>query len=469
MQIGKSRFDKVRPIVCVQGLGFVGAAMAVAIANAKDSEDYYFNVVGIDLPNKEGLEKINSLNNGIFPFETTDVKLKDAVKNIVNSKNFYATSDTEFFKSADIVLVDINLDVYYESEKPYLDLTAFKKAIATIGQNIKEDALVIVETTVPPGTCEKVVKPIIEEELLKRNLTADNLMIAHSYERVMPGDDYYDSIVNFWRVFSGIGVKAQDACEEFLTKIVNVKDYPVTRLKSTTASETAKVLENSYRAANIAFIEEWGRFAEDIGIDLFEVINAIRKRPTHSNMRQPGFGVGGYCLTKDPYFAKLAAVDLFGLQGHDFPYCSASVKINNKMPLVSLYKIKEELGAIAGKKILLLGISYKQDVGDTRYSPSEIFVKEAIKQGAQVDCYDPMVSYWPEIDIKPFGQLPCILGYDAIVLTVGHSEFLTNDFANYLSESKSLIFDANNVLKNEQIKILKNSACNIKFIGRGDE
>lgn len=465
-------FKTKRPLVCVQGLGFVGSAMAIAVANAKDENgNYCFNVVGIDLPNKAGLEKIDALNKGEFPFETTDEELSAAVKNTLSSKNFLATSDVSYFKDADVVLVDINLDVYYEDqnyEKPYLNLTNFKKALTTLGENIKPDALVIVETTVPPGTCEKVVKPILEEELKKRNLSVNELKIAHSYERVMPGDDYYSSIVNFWRVFSGIGKKAQDACEEFLKKIIDTKTYPMTKLKSTTASETAKVMENSYRATNIAFIEEWGRFAEDVGIDLFEVINAIRVRPTHSNMRQPGFGVGGYCLTKDPYFAKLAAKDLFGIEGHDFPYCTNSVKLNNQMPLVSLNKIKKTLNGLSGKKILLLGVSYKQDVGDTRYSPSEIFMKGALKEGANVDCYDPLVEYWDEFNLSLPKKLPQLDGYDTIVLTVGHSEFLTTDFAEKLSKTNALIFDSNNVLRDEQIEILLQNNCNIKFIGRGD-
>ena len=120
----------------------------------------------------------------------------------------------------------------------------------------------------------------------------------------MPGKNYFDSIVNYWRVYAGIDDESAKKCEKFLKKIINTKDYPLTRLSDTTSSETAKVLENSYRAANIAFIEEWGRFAEDIGIDIFEIIESIRMRPTHSNIRQPGFGVGGYCLTKDPILQK---------------------------------------------------------------------------------------------------------------------------------------------------------------------
>ena len=259
---------------------------------------------------------------------------------------------------------------YKNGTEPTINIDPFKNAICTLGKYIKENVLIIIETTVPPGTCERIVKPIIGEQVSKRGINPNFIYIAHSYERVMPGANYLDSIVNFWRVYSGTTKQAADLCETFLSKIINIKEYPLTRLKSTVASETAKVLENSYRAVNIAFIEEWGRFAEDVGFDLYEVINAIRMRPTHSNIRQPGFGVGGYCLTKDPFFAKIAAKEIFGLKDHNFLYSSQAVEINRAMPLVTIEKLKKYFnGSIKGKKILLMGISYRQDVGDTRYSP----------------------------------------------------------------------------------------------------
>jgi nucleotide sugar dehydrogenase len=468
--MSKFRFNSFRPLVYVQGLGFVGAAMALAIANARDKEgNLYFNVAGIDLENESGKKRIDALNSGFFPFETGDVKLKKAAEAAVFNDNFIASSSSIYFKEAGIILVDINLDISYHDDdfnNPYIDLTSFKTALKTIGENIRADALVIVETTVPPGTCEKVVKPLLEEELLKRNLPVDMLKIAHSYERVMPGINYYDSIVNFWRVFSGIGEDAQKACGDFLSKIINTKEYPLTMLKSTIASETAKVMENSYRAANIAFVEEWGRFAEEAGIDLFEVIDAIKIRPTHSNILRPGFGVGGYCLTKDPLFAKIAACDILGLAGHRFPFCTNAVKINRDMPLVSLNKIESYCGSLENKKVLLLGISYRENIGDTRYSPAETFVKAAVERGAIVDCRDPMVEYWPELDMTLPKQSPQVEDYDVIVLTVKHNQYLTLEFARNLSASKALVFDANNVLTKDQIDILRQADCKIAFIGR---
>lgn len=447
------KFQTGRKIVCVQGLGFVGAAMALAIASAKDnSGELLYNVIGVDIPNETGYRKAKSINEGVFPFENNDKKLEEAQKAAYKNGNLWATTDYEYFQYADVVVVDINLDVKYtEKQEPLLDLKLFKAAMHTLGRQIRPRTLVIVETTIPPGTCEKIVYPIIVEELKKRNIDKREIFVAHSYERVMPGENYFDSIVNFWRVYSGINEESADKCQEFLESVISTEHYPLTRLEKTTATEIAKVLENSYRAATIAFIEEWGRFAEAVDVDLFEVIEAIRMRPTHSNMRQPGFGVGGYCLTKDPYFAPLAAKEIFGLENMDFPFSTQAVKTNNRMPLVSLNKIESLLGGnIKGKKLLILGVSYRQDVGDTRYSPSEIFVKEAKRRGAEIVCQDPFVNYWDEMNMQVLTEIPPFGEYDAVIFTVQHKVYTSLDFKALSLKEGILIFDANCVLNKKQ-------------------
>ena len=144
----------------------------------------------------------------------------------------------------------------------------------------------------------KVVKPIIEENSEKEIFPINKLKIGHSYERVMPGPQYIDSIKNYYRVYSGINEYSATQTEIFLKTIISTKKYPLTRLNNTNATEMAKVLENSFRAMNIAFAVEWSRFAEEAGVNLYEIVDAIRMRPTHKNLMYPGIGVGGYCLTK---------------------------------------------------------------------------------------------------------------------------------------------------------------------------
>lgn len=463
------KFQMNRGTVCVQGLGFVGSAMALAIASAKDNcGEPLYNVIGVDVPNEAGYRKAMLINEGVFPFENNDKKLEKAQKNAYKNGNLWATTDYEYFQYADVVVVDINLDVKYtEKQEPLLDLELFKAAMHTLGRQIKPGTLVIVETTVPPGTCEKIVYPIISEEFTKRNIDQREIFIAHSYERVMPGENYFDSIVNFWRVYSGINKDSADRCQKFLESVISTEHYPLTRLEKTTATEIAKVLENSYRATTIAFIEEWGRFAEAVHVDLFEVIEAIRMRPTHSNMRQPGFGVGGYCLTKDPYFAPLAAKEIFGLDNMDFPFSTKAVKTNHAMPLVSLDKIESLLGGnLKGKKLLILGVSYRQDVGDTRYSPTEIFVKEAKNRGAEITCQDPLVSYWNEMNMQVLTEIPAFHEYDAVVFTVQHKLYAALDFKALPLKEELLIFDANCVLNKKQRSDIK-QLNHIKFASIG--
>ncbi len=463
------RFSGDRMTVCIQGLGFVGSAMMLAVASAR-GEDHspLYNVIGVDIPNEAGHKKAMTLNDGVFPFENNDKNLQAAMEEAHKDGNIWACTDSDAYQLADVVVVDINLDVKYHTDStPYLDLSMFKVAMRTLGENIKEDTLVIVETTVPPGTCEKIVYPILKEAMSTRGLDPNRLYVAHSYERVMPGENYFNSIVNFWRVYSGINEESANRCEIFLKSVISTENYPLTRLERTTATEIAKVLENSYRATTIAFMEEWGRFAEAVDVDLFEVINAIRMRPTHSNMRQPGFGVGGYCLTKDPYFAKLAAKDLFSLEGMDFPFSTMAVQTNNKMPLVSLNKIETELRGLESRKILVLGVSYRQDVGDTRYSPTEIFAKEAIDRGAKLVFSDPLVSYWDEMRQEVLQSIPDFHGFDAVVFCVQHYQYREIVFSEKMFDDGTLIFDANDVLTYDQRETINSFKCiSLKYIGR---
>ena len=458
------------PTVCIQGMGFVGTAMAIAVACAEDDQgNPFFNVIGVDLPNPAGEDKVKQINSGILPIETTDPKLSEYFLKAHKHGNLIATTDAAVFSLASILLVDVHLDIIDNAGEFAMGLVDFRKALQTVGEHICTDCLVIIETTVPPGACKYVVVPELRKSFEKRGLSPDKLLVAHSYERVMPGDEYLDSIINFWRVFSGYTTEAGDRCEEFMSKVINIKEFPLTRLHTTAASETAKVLENSYRAMNIAFIEEWSRFAEAAGFDLFEVVNAIRMRPTHNNIRQPGFGVGGYCLTKDPLFAELAAEKLFGLEGIKFPFCSMAVQTNRVMPLVSLDKLKTLFGgSLENKKILLLGISYRQDVGDTRYSPSETFVTSAKEQGALMSFHDPMVPYWDDMNTDIPKDIPDPVNMDAIVLAVPHREYIELDIMAWLGSARPIILDANNVLSDAKRSELRANDLTVYSIGRGE-
>jgi UDP-N-acetyl-D-glucosamine dehydrogenase len=468
LTLGRAAPASDRPVVCVQGLGFVGAAMAVAVARARNADGTpCYDVIGVELATPEGLAKIAHINEGRLPIVSGDSGLAEGLREAHEVGNLLATTSEEVYRLASVTVVDVPVDLVEDGSKPSVRLDGFRKAIRTLGWLMEPGGLIVVETTVPPGTSARIAAPELAATLADRGLPADALLLAHSYERVMPGDGYLDSIINFWRVYAGHTEKAADACESFLSRIINVNEYPLTRLHSTTACETAKVLENSYRATTIALMEEWGRFAEAVGVDLFEVISAIRQRPTHSNMRQPGFGVGGYCLTKDPLFASIGARELFGIEDAEFPLSTIAVSMNKKMPLVSLDKLHDLLGGIEEKTILLMGVSYRPDIADTRQSPSEIFVRAAWERGATVVCHDPILTHWPELNLDIPRGLPSVAGIDAVVFAVQHKKYADLDLEAWLGDSRPIFLDANDVLTREQRSILSGLGSVVVSIGRG--
>jgi nucleotide sugar dehydrogenase len=457
-----------RPIVCVQGLGFVGAAMAVAVASARNAAGApIYNVIGVDVPTPTGVSRSDALNRGIFPFATMDANISEKTRQAHAAANLSACTDAAVFGSAAVIIVDVALDVLWTMERPTLDLESFRSAIRSVGACMRPDALVIIETTVPPGTTARVVAPTLRHELTRRRLPTQEFLLAHSYERVMPGDAYFDSIVNMWRVYAGLDARSSDACELFLNSVINVADYPLTRLSDTTASELAKALENAFRAVTIAMMQEWGSFAETVGVDLFEVVDAVRMRSTHINMRIPGFGVGGYCLTKDPLLGELAAREVFKFE-HPFPFASMAVATNREMPQHALNRLRSLLGgSLHAKHLLLLGLCYRQDIGDTRHSPSEVFFKAALEQGAHVRVHDPLVDYWPEQAIAVPREMPPAAQFDAVVLAVPHRDYKRFDYRDWLNGHRLLFLDAFDVLSAEQRNELRSAGCCVESIGRG--
>lgn len=462
-----------KSIVVIQGLGFVGAVMSLVCADAINGD---YAVLGVDLPNEQTFWKIKSLNEGVFPLIAEDPKIEEFYQKVIKKGNFYATFDEYAYSLADVIIVDINLDVKkYSNEAKDIqnydvDLSGFKKAMESIGRNCKEDVLVLVETTVPPGTCNKIVYPILSESLERRGLSKERFKLGHSYERVMPGPGYIDSIQNFYRVYSGIDEKSADATEKFLRTIIKTGKYPLTRLGNTNATEMAKVLENSYRAMNIAFAVEWSRFAEEAGVNLYEVVRAIRMRPTHANLMFPGIGVGGYCLTKDPLLASWARQNLIGGK-EKLRFSEAGVDTNDKMPiyafdfLQSQYKEK-----LSKKKILLLGVSYRSEVGDTRYTPVETFYNLCKGYNMEVLLHDPYVTYWEETrenisdDVKQLlEQAPNI-----VVISTGHRYYSSEECMKLLLQINStFLYDTIGVWTKKHIERLQTKHT-VKILGRGD-
>jgi UDP-N-acetyl-D-glucosamine dehydrogenase len=309
-----------------------------------------------------------------------------------------------------VVVVDIQCDYVKDSignvRDDWADMEALEESVEIIGQNITPETLVLIETTVAPGTTEQVACPIIKKMFRKRDIESDPLL-AHSFERVMPGRNYVASIRDFWRVCSGVNEEATRRVVKFLNEVVNTEKYPLTVLDRPIESETAKIVENSYRATVLAFLDEWSLFAERNGVDLIKVIQAIKVRPTHSNMIFPGPGIGGYCLPKDGGLGLWAYRHIHGFEDEIFKITPMAIDINDTRSLHVAQLTRDALRnmgrPIASAEILVLGASYREDVGDvgdTRYSGSELIVRQLTEMGAELRVHDPYVLHCGNLKSK---------------------------------------------------------------------
>lgn len=453
--------------ICVQGIGFVGAAMLSVLADARNKKnEAFYNLIGVDLDTKIGKERVESINLGLFPFETKDKKIINALKLAHNQKRLVATTDTKAFAKANIIIIDTHLDLK-AFEKDIIK-SNFVEGIKEVARFIGPKTLLLLESTIPPGMTEKVLLPEIKKILNSRKMNLEDIFIAHSYERVMPGENYFNSIKEYWRVYAGINKASAVACEKFLKTFINTKKYKLTRLENIRSSEFSKILENTYRAVTISLMDEWNKFANFIDVDLFDISAAIRKRNSHSNIRYPGLGVGGYCLTKDPYFAKISAKKIYKSNKISFPLSNLSVDINKKMPehayeLIKKY-YREKLKNIS---ILILGISYLPEVSDTRYSPTETLYNKLAKKVKKITLHDPYVTYWNEKKMKVPKNLPNFSKINLIILAVKHNIYSKINYTPILRKNKNLVmFDTNGVLKKEKILDLRKKGFSILSLGR---
>jgi UDP-N-acetyl-D-glucosamine dehydrogenase len=315
---------------------------------------------------------------------------------------------------------------------------------------------------------------------------------------VMPGRNYVSSVRDFWRVCSGINEMAKERVRIFLSEILNVKKYPLTVLDRPIESETCKIVENSYRATILAFLDEWSVFAERNGVDLIKVIEAIKIRPTHCNMIFPGPGIGGYCLPKDGGLGVWAYHTLMGFEDDVFKITPAAIDINDTRALRVPQQVRDALRnmgkIVAASKIVLLGAAYREGVGDTRYSGSEIIVRKLVEMGAELAVADPYVKHWwelekqdsypaPDHSMKQFfrnqeklgetrvqNNLAEILPFaDAVIFAVRHKEYLELDPDEVVTMigRPAAIIDCFGVLDDKKIRRYFELDCEVKGLGRG--
>jgi UDP-N-acetyl-D-glucosamine dehydrogenase len=492
-----------RDVVVVLGMGFVGAVMAAVVADSTDASGKPGKfVIGMQRPSTRSFWKIPLIQRGRAPVKSEDPEVPEIIHRCVVEKQTLTASYT--YKSislADVVVVDVQCDYVKESlddvSKGYVQMEDLEKALEITGDLVRPDALVLIETTVPPGTTEQVAYPLIKKAFRKRGIVAEPLL-AHSYERVMPGAEYVASIRNFWRVCSGVNPESTDRVVKFLSEVIDTEHFPLTVLERPIESETAKIVENSYRATILAFLNEWSLFSERNGVDLIKVINAIKVRPTHSNMIFPGPGIGGYCLPKDGGLAVWAYKHLMGFEDDLFKITPAAININDSralhVPELARDALRNMGRYIAASKVTILGASYREDVGDTRYSGSEIIVRRLVEMGADICVHDPYVAHWWEFEAQDTYPTPgksrgrffrsqkklsstrvepdmwkSFEEADVVIFAVRHKPFLDLDPDKVVEAAGGplAVIDCFGILDDAKIKRYFELGCEVKGLGRG--
>jgi UDP-N-acetyl-D-glucosamine dehydrogenase len=504
-EIAEQQRSLGREIVLVMGVGFVGAVMAGVIADTVDpaSGNPTKFVIAMQRPSPRSYWKIPYLNQGIPPVEAEDPEVGPLIHRCALEKKTLTASFTyEALSLADVVVVDVQCDYQKESlgnvENGFAEIKALEESLKIIGEKIKPDCLVLIETTVPPGTTEYIAYPLIKKAFERRGLKDTEPLLAHSFERVMPGRDYVASIRDFWRVCSGINEEARKRVKAFLSDVLNVGKYPLTVLDRPIESEACKIVENSYRATILAFLHEWSLFAERNGVDLIKVLEAIRVRPTHSNIIFPGPGIGGYCLPKDGGLGVWAYRTLMGFEDEIFKITPLAININDTRSLHVAEIVRDALRnmgrIVAASKIALLGASYREDVGDTRYSGSEIIVRKLTEMGAEIVVHDPYVKHWWEFEKQDSYPAPgkswarffrnqeklgelrvqpdlaeVLRGVDGVVLAVRHEDYksLTPDEVVRMAGGPLAVIDCFGLLDDSKIRRFFELGCEVKGLGRG--
>jgi nucleotide sugar dehydrogenase len=502
-QLVAAQREMGREIVVVMGVGFVGAVMAAVVADSTDDQGNPGKfVIGMQRPSTRSYWKIPCLNRGEAPVKAEDPEVDVVIERCVKEKQTLTASFSfEALSHADVVVVDVQCDYSKEAladvTQGTVEMRALEESLKVIARHIPPQAMVLIETTVPPGTTEYVAYPIMKKAFRARGIDSEPLL-AHSFERVMPGRNYVASIRDFWRVCSGINPESRERVVKFLNEVLNTKEYPLTVLDRPLESETTKIVENSFRATILAFMDEWSVFAERNGVDIIKVINAIKVRPTHSNLIFPGPGIGGYCLPKDGGLGVWAYHHLMGFQTPLFKITPEAININDRRALHAAELVRDALRnmgrIVAASEVAVLGAAYREDVGDTRYSGSELVVRKLAEMGAMVRVHDPYVLRWWEFEKQESYPSPgkgrgrffrnqeelaglrvnqdlgsVLREADALVLAVRHSDYLELD-PDWVVEQTGgpvAVVDCFGILDDQRIRRYFELGCEVKGMGRG--
>ena len=412
--------------ITIVGLGYVGLPLAILCAGKGHK------VFGLDIDQK----KIDLINQNKSPIDDEYVNIK-----LSNAKiTIYATTNAnECIPNSEVVIVCVPTPVDRNNSP---DLTALMESVAAVSKHIKQNTLLVIESTIYPGTIEEIVVPILKKQ--RFDAYKNDIFVAHCPERIDPGNRKW-TIENLPRVVGGITKESTKKAAEFYKSII---DADVVELSSVKAAEATKIMENTFRDVNIAFVNEMAQSFDKAGIDIIEVIRGASTKPFAFMPHYPGAGVGGHCISIDPYYLIEKAKQL----GFNHEFLMLARKINNSMPNYTVELLENELKklkkTIKKAKVGVLGLAYKANVDDIRESPALEIINILKTKGADVFVFDPHVKNGGNVqDIDELFNKS-----DYIILATDHKEFKNIDL-NLLKKHKILaVIDGRNCLDREKIK-----------------
>lgn len=425
------------PKLVVVGMGYVGIPVACAFA----SKDY--DVVGLDIVK----DKVDKINKGTYPISGEEPGLADLLGRVVADGKLRASLDYSECKDAQFIIICVETPLDKETKKP--DTRAIESSVTAIGKNLKTGTLISIESTIAPLTSRDVIIPVLERE---SGLEAGkDFHVVHCPERLMAGRLLHN-LENYDRVIGGIDRESTEKAKELYSAICK----GTLHLTDCLTAEVVKTTENTYRDVQIAFANEIALICTELGIDAFEVRKLVNTCPFR-DMHIPGPGVGGHCIPKDPILL------LSNLNEHDSKIIKNARELNDSMPLFVVDLVEEaftEAGlGIRDSVVTILGLSFLENSGDTRNSPSIVVGDELVRRGAKVRFHDPYADY-PDIEV--FRSLDdAVKDADCAVLLTAHKEYGKMDFEKLGALMKNRIFvDTRNQYEKEDI--LKNG-----FVFRG--
>jgi nucleotide sugar dehydrogenase len=408
--------------VSVIGLGYVGLPLALTIAEKG------IEIVGVDT-NTEIVDEV----------ARKKTSLKDPFVVELLQKNDLQTST--LVQSTDIYIICVPTPVD-ETKKP--DLSHVISAVAAVCKVVQDSQLIIIESTINPGVSEDEILPILRR-------TGKKIRLAHCPERINPGDMKWN-VSNIPRVVGGVDKESTAMAAEFYRKVI---DAPIMEVSQIKAAEATKILENTFRDVNIAFVNEMAQSFFHLGIDVLEVIRGAATKPFGFLPHYPGIGVGGHCIAVDPYYMIEKGKEI----GFDHDFLSLARRINSSMPEFTFRIVQDALNdlqkTVNGSRITVLGLAYKPNVADDRESPSYEIINILRKNKAIISVYDP---YFPEKSTHDT-LWEALEDTDCILLATAHNEFI-EDIEMY--KGIQILVDGRNCLDKEKVEGL-----GIKYVGIG--